>query len=61
MSKAAKTKQNSVAGTTVGDVWALKRSGQARDLERQRKGTLRGADIGRGMAEVVKRAKRLAY
>ena len=54
-----------IAASTVGvglaDVWAMKRAGQARDLERQRQGTLRGTDIGRGMAEVVKRAKRLAY
>jgi hypothetical protein len=42
-------------------VWALKRAGQARDLERQRQGSLRGADIGRGMAAVVKRVQRLAY
>lgn len=45
------------ASTEVGDVWALKRAGQARDLERQRQGSLRGEDIGRGMAEVVKRVK----
>lgn len=39
----------------------LKREGQARDLERQRRGELTGAEIGAGMAAVVKRCKILKY
>lgn len=61
MQETAKHPHNTAAGSALADVWALKRAGQARDLERQRQGNLCGADIGRGMAEVVKRVERVRY
>lgn len=62
MDKRKKTSEETAFALPEGkSLMDLKREGQARDLERQRRGELTGAEIGAGMAAIARRCKILKY